>query len=93
MSQQREVIKNNVGEDKEWVQADPVTLLPRPSIQAYSSLFHIHYKNEQDGPGARVDAVNGDVKSSKSRKSREIRKSRKSYRSIKVGKLGELGKV
>ena len=57
MSQQRGgewlELQNNVGYDKNWVQADPVTLIPRPSIQACLSLFHISYKKEQEWAGAR----------------------------------------
>ena len=40
--------QNNVGYDKNWAEADPVTLLPRPSVQACLSLFHISYKEEQE---------------------------------------------
>ena len=45
--------QNNVGYDKNWAEADPVTLLPRPSIQACLSLFHFSYKGEQEWAGER----------------------------------------
>ena len=39
--------------DKKWVQADPVTLVPMPSIQACLGLFLTSYKKEQERAGER----------------------------------------
>ena len=62
MSQQGEENENNDKQeiyDRKWVQAAPMTLLPRASIKTCLSLFLISYKFEQERSRIRDD-VGGD---------------------------------